>query len=110
MSSRSDKSPVYRLYGVIVHLDVMNAAFSGHYVCYIRNNQNKWFKIDDSTVCYHILLLYILFNMKAILGRFLCQSFNFLLYLRVFNVPLCIIFTTPATMEALTVSRGWECE
>lgn len=50
MSSRSDKSPVYRLYGVIVHLDVMNAAFSGHYVCYIRNNQNKWFKIDDSTV------------------------------------------------------------
>ncbi|XP_023537824.1 ubiquitin carboxyl-terminal hydrolase 16-like [Cucurbita pepo subsp. pepo] len=50
MSSRSDKSPEYRLYGVIVHLDVMNAAFSGHYVCYIRNNQNKWFKIDDSTV------------------------------------------------------------
>ncbi|XP_022962072.1 ubiquitin carboxyl-terminal hydrolase 16-like [Cucurbita moschata] len=50
MSSRSDKSPVYRLYGVIVHLDVMNAAFSGHYVCYIRNNQNKWFKIDDSAV------------------------------------------------------------
>ncbi|XP_038884702.1 ubiquitin carboxyl-terminal hydrolase 17-like isoform X2 [Benincasa hispida] len=50
MSSRSDKSPVYKLYGVIVHLDVMNAAFSGHYVCYIRNNQNKWFKIDDSTV------------------------------------------------------------
>ncbi|KAA0065086.1 ubiquitin carboxyl-terminal hydrolase 16-like isoform X1 [Cucumis melo var. makuwa] len=50
MSSRSDKSPVYRLYGVIVHLDVMNAAFSGHYVCYIRNNQNKWFKVDDSTV------------------------------------------------------------
>ncbi|XP_023002079.1 ubiquitin carboxyl-terminal hydrolase 16-like isoform X2 [Cucurbita maxima] len=50
MSSRSDKTSEYRLYGVIVHLDVMNAAFSGHYVCYIRNNQNKWFKIDDSTV------------------------------------------------------------
>lgn len=65
MSSRSDKSPVYRLYGVIVHLDVMNAAFSGHYVCYIRNNQNKWFKIDDSTVCYQITSFLILLSMWA---------------------------------------------
>ncbi|KAJ6335437.1 hypothetical protein OIU78_012132 [Salix suchowensis] len=50
MSGTSDKSPIYRLYGVIVHLDVMNAAFSGHYVCYVKNMQNKWFEIDDSTV------------------------------------------------------------
>ncbi|CAH9078369.1 unnamed protein product [Cuscuta europaea] len=50
MSGTSDKSPIYRLYGVIVHLDVMNAAFSGHYVCYVKNFQNKWFKVDDSTV------------------------------------------------------------
>ncbi|KAK8501068.1 hypothetical protein V6N12_000174 [Hibiscus sabdariffa] len=28
----------------------MNAAFSGHYLCYVKNAQNKWFKIDDSTV------------------------------------------------------------
>ncbi|XP_021903493.1 ubiquitin carboxyl-terminal hydrolase 16 [Carica papaya] len=50
MSGTSDKSPIYRLYGVVVHLDIMNAAFSGHYVCYVKNFQNKWFKIDDSTV------------------------------------------------------------
>ncbi|VFQ86784.1 unnamed protein product [Cuscuta campestris] len=50
MSGTSDKSPIYRLYGVIVHLDVMNAAFSGHYVCYVKNYQNKWFEVDDSTV------------------------------------------------------------
>lgn len=50
MSGTSDKSPIYRLYGVVVHLDIMNAAFSGHYVCYIKNGQKKWFKIDDSTV------------------------------------------------------------
>ncbi|CAI9116160.1 OLC1v1017240C2 [Oldenlandia corymbosa var. corymbosa] len=50
MSGTSDKSPIYRLYGVIVHLDTMNASFSGHYVCYVKNSQNKWFKIDDSTV------------------------------------------------------------
>ncbi|XVE55596.1 hypothetical protein DITRI_Ditri03aG0171700 [Diplodiscus trichospermus] len=50
MSGTSDKSPIYRLYGVVVHLDIMNAAFSGHYVCYVKNVQNKWFKIDDNTV------------------------------------------------------------
>ncbi|TKY74468.1 Ubiquitin carboxyl-terminal hydrolase 16 [Spatholobus suberectus] len=50
MSGTSDKSPIYRLYGVVVHLDVMNAAFSGHYVCYVKNIQNKWFKVDDSVV------------------------------------------------------------
>ncbi|XVF36605.1 hypothetical protein REPUB_Repub19eG0071500 [Reevesia pubescens] len=50
MSGTSDKSPIYRLYGVVVHLDIMNAAFSGHYMCYVKNVQNKWFKVDDSTV------------------------------------------------------------
>ncbi|KAJ1375368.1 Zinc finger, MYND-type [Sesbania bispinosa] len=50
MSGTSDKSPIYRLYGVVVHLDVMNASFSGHYVCYVKNIQNKWFKVDDSVV------------------------------------------------------------
>ncbi|KAL3514261.1 hypothetical protein ACH5RR_026978 [Cinchona calisaya] len=50
MSGTSDKSPIYRLYGVVVHLDIMNAAFSGHYVCYVKNTQNKWFQIDDSVV------------------------------------------------------------
>lgn len=50
MSGSSDKTPVYRLYGVVVHLDIMNASFSGHYVCYLKNIQNKWFKVDDSVV------------------------------------------------------------
>ncbi|KAK4850138.1 hypothetical protein QYF36_004171 [Acer negundo] len=50
MSGTSDNLPIYRLYGVVVHLDVMNAAFSGHYVCYVKSTHNKWFKIDDSTV------------------------------------------------------------
>ncbi|KAE9595980.1 hypothetical protein Lal_00030870 [Lupinus albus] len=50
MSGISDSSPIYKLYGVVVHLDTMNIAFSGHYVCYVKNFQNKWFKIDDSVV------------------------------------------------------------
>ncbi|XP_015890599.3 ubiquitin carboxyl-terminal hydrolase 17 isoform X1 [Ziziphus jujuba] len=50
MNVTSDKSAVYNLYAVVVHLDIMNATFSGHYVCYVKNIQGKWFKIDDSTV------------------------------------------------------------
>ena len=52
MSGTSDMSPVYRLYGVVVHLDKMNAAFSGHYVSYVKNIENRWFKTDDSKVCF----------------------------------------------------------
>ncbi|CAJ1971680.1 unnamed protein product [Sphenostylis stenocarpa] len=49
MSGTSDLA-IYRLYGVVVHLDIMNATFSGHYVCYVKNFQSRWFKVDDS-VC-----------------------------------------------------------
>ncbi|KAI3685778.1 hypothetical protein L6452_35036 [Arctium lappa] len=50
VSGTSDKSPIYRLYGLVVHIDMMNAAVSGHYVCYVKNVQNRWFKFDDSMV------------------------------------------------------------
>ncbi|KAL0890978.1 hypothetical protein Bca101_014961 [Brassica carinata] len=50
VSGGSEKSHDYKLYGVVVHLDTMNASFSGHYVCYVRNTQNKWYKADDNTV------------------------------------------------------------
>lgn len=50
MSTRDDISPVYSLYGVVVHHDVMNAAFSGHYVCYVKDTHGKWYKTDDSQV------------------------------------------------------------
>ncbi|KAK4434232.1 Ubiquitin carboxyl-terminal hydrolase 16 [Sesamum alatum] len=50
MSGTSDKCPIYQLYGIVVHLDVMNSAVSGHYVCYIKNNEGRWFKADDRMV------------------------------------------------------------
>ena len=59
MSGTSDL-PIYRLYGVVVHLDIMNAAFSGHYVCYVKNFQSRWFKVDDSVVCLSFHYLHIL--------------------------------------------------
>ncbi|CAL9753741.1 unnamed protein product [Musa acuminata subsp. burmannicoides] len=48
--SGDDASSMYQLYAVIVHKDVMNASFSGHYVCYVKDTQGKWYKIDDSEV------------------------------------------------------------
>ncbi|KAI4389819.1 hypothetical protein MLD38_002001 [Melastoma candidum] len=45
-----DGPAVYRLYGVIVHVDIMDSAFSGHYICYVKDTQDRWFKIDDSSV------------------------------------------------------------
>lgn len=50
MSGMGDKPPSYKLYGVVVHLDMMNASFSGHYVCYVKSLQGSWYKIDDSKV------------------------------------------------------------
>lgn len=50
MSGTDDRYPVYSLYAVVVHLDIMNAAFSGHYVCFVKNFLGDWFRIDDSTV------------------------------------------------------------
>ncbi|KNA20404.1 hypothetical protein SOVF_052480 [Spinacia oleracea] len=50
MSDSSDKYPQYSLYAVVVHLDVSSADSSGHYVCYVKNYHEEWFKIDDSVV------------------------------------------------------------
>ncbi|KAL0350159.1 UNVERIFIED_CONTAM: Ubiquitin carboxyl-terminal hydrolase 17 [Sesamum radiatum] len=50
MSGMNDKYPVYDLYAVVVHLGVMNAAYSGHYVSYVKDFQGDWFRIDDSRV------------------------------------------------------------
>jgi hypothetical protein len=84
-SGTSDKSPIYKLYGVVVHLDIMNASFSGHYVCYVKNNQNKWFKIDDSSVSSQIPLTCI---SQAIFGHVTacCFARDFHLYLSILSI------------------------
>ncbi|KAM3258047.1 hypothetical protein ACQJBY_050029 [Aegilops geniculata] len=50
MSTTDDCSPVYRLYAVVVHRDVMDSSVSGHYVCYVKDSQGKWYEMDDSQV------------------------------------------------------------
>lgn len=65
MSRTGDESPMYSLYAVVVHLDVTNATFSGHYVCYVKNSHEEWFRIDDSTVCPLISDMFILSLLRA---------------------------------------------
>ncbi|XP_062193160.1 ubiquitin carboxyl-terminal hydrolase 17-like [Phragmites australis] len=50
MSATDDYAPMYKLYAVVVHHDVMNADISGHYVCYVKDPQGKWHEMDDSKV------------------------------------------------------------
>ncbi|KAL6603727.1 hypothetical protein ACP70R_044088 [Stipagrostis hirtigluma subsp. patula] len=48
--SSADGSDLYDLYAVVVHLDMLNASFFGHYICYIKSFQGRWYKIDDCKV------------------------------------------------------------
>lgn len=50
MSGKGDKPPLYKLYAVVVHVDLLNASFFGHYICYVKDSNGVWYKIDDSKV------------------------------------------------------------
>ncbi|KAF5771836.1 putative ubiquitinyl hydrolase 1 [Helianthus annuus] len=50
MTGTDDVPPLYMLYSVVVHLDTMNASFSGHYISYVKDLQGNWFRIDDTQV------------------------------------------------------------
>ncbi|XP_024960747.1 ubiquitin carboxyl-terminal hydrolase 15-like [Cynara cardunculus var. scolymus] len=50
MTGTDDVPPLYMLYGVVVHLDTMNASFSGHYISYVKDLHGNWFRIDDTQV------------------------------------------------------------
>ncbi|CAM6021515.1 unnamed protein product, partial [Sphagnum balticum] len=50
MSQKGDEPPVYKLYAVVVHVDMLNASFFGHYICYVKDSQGAWYQIDDSKV------------------------------------------------------------
>ncbi|XVF04460.1 hypothetical protein REPUB_Repub05bG0085200 [Reevesia pubescens] len=50
MTGMGDIPPLYKLYAVVVHLDTLNASFSGHYVSYVKDLRGNWFRIDDTEV------------------------------------------------------------
>ncbi|CAA2960993.1 ubiquitin carboxyl-terminal hydrolase 18-like [Olea europaea subsp. europaea] len=48
--NESDGNDVYKLYAVIVHVDMLNASYFGHYICYVKDFCGNWYKIDDCKV------------------------------------------------------------
>lgn len=49
-SESKESDDVYKLYAVIVHVDMLNASFFGHYICYIKDFCGRWYRIDDCKV------------------------------------------------------------
>ncbi|ESQ46454.1 hypothetical protein EUTSA_v10000088mg [Eutrema salsugineum] len=75
MSSGMEGSDIYKLYAVIVHLDMLNASFFGHYICFVKDFRGNWYRIDDSQVA------------KVELEDVLSQRAYMLLYSRVQTRP-----------------------
>eukprot|EP01018_Ginkgo_biloba_P007129 Gb_38396 [translate_table: standard] len=50
MSERGGRLDIYELYAVVVHVDMLNASYFGHYICYIKDLHGSWYKIDDHKV------------------------------------------------------------
>ncbi|KAK9274043.1 hypothetical protein L1049_018857 [Liquidambar formosana] len=68
---------VYKLYAVVVHVDMLNASFFGHYICYIKDFRGNWYRIDDCKV------------VRVELEEVLSQGAYMLLYSRVCARPSC---------------------
>uniref|UniRef100_A0A6N2JWR3 USP domain-containing protein n=1 Tax=Salix viminalis TaxID=40686 RepID=A0A6N2JWR3_SALVM len=47
-SEGGDDTDVYKLYAVVVHVDMLNASFFGHYICYTKDFHGNWHRIDDN--------------------------------------------------------------
>ncbi|TMX05201.1 hypothetical protein EJD97_001267 [Solanum chilense] len=71
MSETGDGNDIYKLYAVIVHVDMLNASFFGHYICYIKDFRGSWYRIDDCKV------------VKVDLDEVLSQGAYMLLYSRI---------------------------
>ncbi|GMH11773.1 hypothetical protein Nepgr_013614 [Nepenthes gracilis] len=78
MSEEGDSTDKYRLYAVVVHVDMLNASFFGHYICYTKDFQGNWYRIDDCKV------------MRVELEEVLSQGAYMLLYSRVSARPTCL--------------------
>lgn len=78
MSEAGDGSDIYNLYAVVVHIDMLNASFFGHYICYIKDFRGNWYRIDDSKVDlsqWNFLLFFFLVAAYFLAFKLLVSSF-----------------------------------
>ncbi|XP_021864530.1 ubiquitin carboxyl-terminal hydrolase 18 isoform X2 [Spinacia oleracea] len=78
MSEERDGTDKYELYAVVVHVDMLNASFFGHYICYTKGFQGDWYRIDDCKVT------------RVELDEVLSQGAYMLLYRRISARPKCL--------------------
>ncbi|OWM86858.1 hypothetical protein CDL15_Pgr015894 [Punica granatum] len=79
MSEAGDGTDVYKLYAVVVHLDMLNASFFGHYICYTKDFSGNWYRNDDCKVT------------RVEAEEVLSQGAYMLLYSRVTPRPSCLM-------------------
>ncbi|XP_059645667.1 ubiquitin carboxyl-terminal hydrolase 18-like [Cornus florida] len=78
MSEAGDGNDIYKLYAVVVHVDMLNASFFGHYICYAKDFCGNWYRIDDCKVT------------SVELDEVLSQGAYMLLYSRFCARPSCL--------------------
>ncbi|PON61618.1 Ubiquitinyl hydrolase [Trema orientale] len=83
---------VYKLYAVVVHVDMLNASFFGHYICYTMDLAGNWYRIDDCKVT------------RVELDEVLSQGAYMLLYSRVKARPSCLRAPEPSKEEQQMVN------
>lgn len=74
MTGKGDSPPLYMLYAVVVHLDTLNASFSGHYVSYVKDLQGNWFRIDDTEVSLLPCMLSACYKWFCVFNSFLLPN------------------------------------
>ncbi|KAE8665235.1 Ubiquitin carboxyl-terminal hydrolase 18 [Hibiscus syriacus] len=78
MSEDGGDTNLYKLYAVVVHVDMLNASFFGHYICYTKDFAGNWYRIDDCKVS------------RVELEEVLSEGAYMLLYSRVSPRPSCL--------------------
>ncbi|KAK3009070.1 hypothetical protein RJ639_015085 [Escallonia herrerae] len=91
MSETGNGTDFYQLYAVVVHVDMLNASFFGHYICYTKDFCGNWCRIDDCKVA------------TVELDEVLSQGAYMLLYSRVCARPSCLNCIEPLRKEELGV-------
>ncbi|KAL0312211.1 UNVERIFIED_CONTAM: Ubiquitin carboxyl-terminal hydrolase 18 [Sesamum radiatum] len=85
--SEVEDGNVFKLYAVIVHVDMLNASFFGHYICYVKDFRGKWYRIDDCKVA------------SVDLDEVLSQGAYMLLYSRIHARPSSLLPTDLLSKE-----------
>ncbi|KAA8525814.1 hypothetical protein F0562_007669 [Nyssa sinensis] len=98
ISEAADGNDLYKLYAVVVHVDMLNASFFGHYICYIKDFCGNWYRIDDCKVT------------SVELDEVLSQGAYMLLYSRVCARSSCLKPIEPSRKEEWQMMKGPQVE